>query len=299
MIAAVTFPQAVKPSLRLMSQKPAQEAKGQVLSRHTSDPSDAVKLSTDLVKYPDNFDVLYRPKNNHSYFAVGRVKPDADGRYGGFHFAYRPCAEEIATVLPTLWVKTPQHRKPREYAVFLETRRPTVEDRTPKIIDVITGLVGDDQTSAEETAHAELKEEGGLVATSLRPIRGKQTNMSAPGFVREFTKAFIARGAKPSDNGLELGDDEKRLNVIQKQLLVPVDKVLPWLRQKRDEGYGVCNALYPAVVDFVESLKEERPKNLLARLLRPLKFWKKRPETFTLEQLPDTYHLETVKKNKG
>lgn len=140
-------------------------------------------------------------------------------------YAHRPNASDVVVILP----------ETEDEVLFLIEERPPLqaENRGKFSIAVPAGLVGDVRKgeSTEEAIRAELLEEAGLSAKSIKIV--SKNVASSAGCVSETVTLAIAQIKDKNPVKPPISDD----GVIVDRVWVKKENIKQWLRQKEIEGY--------------------------------------------------------------
>ena len=151
-------------------------------------------------------------------------------------YAHRPNAKDVVVVMPVI--------ENKKVLFLIEERPPLQAENIAKFcIGFPAGLVGDErgEETIEEAIKAELLEEAGLIADKI-DIKTRKLASSA-GCVSETLTIAIAHineyiiHKKPISDG----------GVIVDRVLIDIEKIYNWLKEKEAEGYALTASTMAAL----------------------------------------------------
>ena len=159
-------------------------------------------------------------------------------------YAHRPNASDVVVILPIIDNK--------EILFLIEKRPPLIAENISEFsVALPAGLVGDERTgeTVEDAINAELLEEAGLKADKI--VIKTRKLASSPGCVSETITIALAYineyniiSAPVSDGG-----------IITDRILVGINDVFSWLRQKENEGFAITSSTLAALFYLFEKEK--------------------------------------------
>lgn len=146
-------------------------------------------------------------------------------------YAHRQIATDVVVIVPVFKTKT------EEKILFLRTQRPPLyaENKADINIELPAGLVGDERKgeSIEQAIEAELREETGLRANSLKIVSRKIA--SSAGCTSETSTIAIAEITDTTEISKPLSDG----GIILERIWVNANDICNWLRQQETEGCAI------------------------------------------------------------
>ena len=146
-------------------------------------------------------------------------------------YAHRQIATDVVVIVPVFKTKT------EEKILFLKTQRPPLyaENKADINIELPAGLVGDERKgeSIEQAIEAELREETGLRANSIKIVSRKIA--SSAGCTSETSTIAIAEITDTTELSKPLSDG----GIILERIWVNANDICNWLRQQETEGCAI------------------------------------------------------------
>ena len=146
-------------------------------------------------------------------------------------YANRQIATDVVVIVPVLKSET------EEKILFLKTQRPPLyaENKADINIELPAGLVGDERKgeSIEQAIEAELREETGLRANSIKIVSRKIA--SSAGCTSETSTIAIAEITDTTELSKPLSDG----GIILERIWVNANDICNWLRQQETEGCAI------------------------------------------------------------
>ena len=145
-------------------------------------------------------------------------------------YAHRPNAKDGVVILPVI--------NNKKVLFLIEERPPLIaENKAKYTIGCPAGLVGDERIgeSIEDAIKAELLEEAGLIADKI--VIKTKVAASSPGCVTEVFHIAVAYINEYKIYSEPISDG----GIIIDRVLVDIDNIYNWLREKESEGYAISS----------------------------------------------------------
>ena len=146
-------------------------------------------------------------------------------------YAHRQIATDVVVIVPVLKSET------EEKILFLKTQRPPLyaENKADINIELPAGLVGDERKgeSIEQAIEAELREETGLRANSIKIVSRKIA--SSAGCTSETSTIAIAEITDTTEISKPLSDG----GIILERIWVNANDIRNWLQEQEKNGCAI------------------------------------------------------------
>lgn len=146
-------------------------------------------------------------------------------------YAHRQIATDVVVIVPVFKTRT------EEKILFLKTQRPPLyaENKADINIELPAGLVGDERKgeSIEQAIEAELREETGLRANSIKIVSRKIA--SSAGCTSETSTIAIAEITDTTEISKPLSDG----GIILERIWVNANDIRNWLQEQEKNGCAI------------------------------------------------------------
>lgn len=146
-------------------------------------------------------------------------------------YAHRHIATDVVVIVPVLITDS------EDKILFLKTQRPPLyaENKADINIELPAGLVGDERIgeSIEDAIEAELREETGLKADSIKIVSRKIA--SSAGCTSETSTIAIAQITDTSEISKPVSDG----GIILERIWVKKSNILLWLQEQEQNGCAI------------------------------------------------------------
>lgn len=146
-------------------------------------------------------------------------------------YAHRQIATDVVVIVPVLKSET------EEKILFLKTQRPPLyaENKADINIELPAGLVGDERKgeSIEQAIEAELREETGLTADSIKIVSRKIA--SSAGCTSETSTIALAEITDTTEISKPLSDG----GIILERIWVNANDIRNWLQEQEKNGCAI------------------------------------------------------------
>lgn len=146
-------------------------------------------------------------------------------------YAHRQIATDVVVIVPVFKTKT------EEKILFLRTQRPPLyaENKADINIELPAGLVGDERKgeSIEQAIEAELREETGLRANSIKIVSRKIA--SSAGCTSETSTIALAEITDTTEISKPLSDG----GIILERIWVNANDIRNWLQEQEKNGCAI------------------------------------------------------------
>lgn len=146
-------------------------------------------------------------------------------------YAHRQIATDVVVIVPVLKSET------EEKILFLKTQRPPLyaENKADINIELPAGLVGDERKgeSIEQAIEAELREETGLRANSIKIVSRKIA--SSAGCTSETSTIALAEITDTTEISKPLSDG----GIILERIWVNANDIRNWLQEQEKNGCAI------------------------------------------------------------